>query len=98
MRSVHISTGIELCGFTHDKRHVFHRVLGQVFHINAVKVACQVMTRHDFLVKGFDDFGNGGYAAVLVKQGLELRGLGRRRRGRSRRCLQGAGFFAKSRA
>ena len=76
MCSVHISAGIELCGFTHDKRHIFHRVLGQVLHINALKVSRQLMTRHDFMVKSFDNFGNGGNAAVFVKQGIELWGLG----------------------
>jgi hypothetical protein len=29
-----------------------------------------MMASHDFLVKGFDHFGNGRYSAVLVKQGM----------------------------
>jgi hypothetical protein len=42
-------------------------MLGQMLHVNALKVSRQLMTRHDFMVKSFDNFGNGGNATVFVK-------------------------------
>jgi hypothetical protein len=49
-------------------------------------------------VKRLNDFGNGGNAAVFVKQGIELWRFGLHRRCFSCHRLWGAGFFAKSRA
>jgi len=75
MGRVHVAAGVNLCWLTHDIRHVFHRVLSQMGHVNAFEVGGQMVTAHDFFVESPDQFRDGGHTAVFVEQG-HIAGIG----------------------